>query len=384
MKTSNLRTSLVIACTVLYLCLAAQAQNVIYALSYVETAASFHARYPTGALGATTNDKLAMLRQFRKTEIYSVSVLAGKPVLLFSDAGLNIEIRPAGWAQADKAYMNTIRREWRTAPIPGAYADPEAVYEISLDGSRRFRRLVDKQENQAPILLNGQHTKALVEAFVNGKYTIAIYNVPSWNRLCSWELTKITAAHCPDCMPLAFGWLADGNRLFFNLDLGDDDSIDPSNHNVPGIYLVSDDGTDLGGLSPSAPAELAGYAHANYAGRNLLAQLPDGSYLFQDYYIRKGRSPGEPEPFLVISNPEAKAEKHFPLKPRTGSWSVSPSGKYLACIEERQVRNYQTERHLWVKNLDSGEEKELAASPAPNPPTSPEPNIMLTVLGWAP
>ncbi|HEV3254085.1 MAG TPA: hypothetical protein VG033_06740, partial [Candidatus Acidoferrales bacterium] len=80
----------------LLLCAPARAQTLIYALSYAETPASLKARFPRGVIGATTNDKLAMLRGFRKTEIYSVSMIDGKRSLLFSDEGMNLEIRPVG------------------------------------------------------------------------------------------------------------------------------------------------------------------------------------------------------------------------------------------------------------------------------------------------
>src|SRR5258707_4038287 len=50
--------------------------------------------------------------------------------------------------------------------------------------------------------------------------------------------------------------------------------------------------------------------------------------------------------------------------------------------DDRLTPNYQTERHLWVKDLASGEDKELFAAPPPKPPTSPEPNVTLSILGW--
>jgi hypothetical protein len=384
MKTAHVRARMLIACTFLFLCATAQGQSLIYSLSYSETRASFHARYPNGALGASVNEKLAMLRQNRKTEIYSVSMPDRKRSLLFSDEGMNLEISPvSSVASIGKLYVTGVFREWRTGQSPGAYEDARALYEIGLDGSKQFRRLLDSPPNQGPVLLSPQGTKALIEAFVDGKYVIWVYGIPGWNQLYKWEVGKLTKAHCPDCLPLSFGWLADNTRLFFNLELGDDDSIDESNHNVPGIYLTSEDGTDLGSISPEETGhfELSGYIHPNSVDRLLIAQLPDGRYVFQDYAARQGH-PGQLEPFLVISGAESKTQKQFPLKAPAGSWSLSPSGKYVAYIEEHQLQNYQSERQLWVKDLDSGEEKELLVVPPPNPPASPEPNLTLTVLGW--
>ena len=91
----KLSVNLLIASSLL-LCAQARAQTLIYALSYAETPASLHARFPRGVMGASINDKLAMVRGFRKTEIYSVSMIDGKRSLLFSDEGMNLEIRPTG------------------------------------------------------------------------------------------------------------------------------------------------------------------------------------------------------------------------------------------------------------------------------------------------
>lgn len=128
--------------------------------------------------------------------------------------------------------------------------------------------------------------------------------------------------------------------------------------------------------------QLDGYLHPNFIGRHLLGQLPDGSYLFQDYAVGKGKPFSQLEPFLVVAKPESKIEKTFALKFAIGRGSLSSSGEYLAYIEDRRTPNYRTERHLWVKDLRSGEEKELFAAPPPSPPASPEPEVIISVLGW--
>ena len=101
-------------------------------------------------------------------------------------------------------------------------------------------------------------------------------------------------------------------------------------------------------------------------------------------FAAKQGSPGNPETFLVISGPDYKSQTQFAQKRLAGTYYVSASGKYLAYVEERRLPpNFQPEPHLWGKDLQSGEEKELFVAPAPNPPTSPEPNVVLTVPGWA-
>jgi hypothetical protein len=385
-KVMKSRTNLLIASSLMLFYAQPRAQTLIYSLSYSETPTSFRARFPNGAIGAPINEKLAMLRNYRKTEIYSVSMIDGKRSLLFSDEGMNFEIRPTDPAVgAGKAYVPGVEREWRTTPNPGVYSDPPAIYEISLDGSKRFRRLFETRPNQNAILLNRQAKKAVFEALLNEKYVVFVYDVPAWKLLRSWELTKLSQAHCPDCLPMSYGWLTTGDRLFFNLDLGaESDGDESKNHNLPGTCIVSEEGADLGGISPeTGRLQLPGYVHPNYVNRFLIGQLPDGSYLFQDYAAKKGAPLAELQRFLVVSNAETKLQKQLPQKFRARSYYLSPSGKYLAYIEERQIPNYRTELHLWGRDLQSGEEKELFAAPPPNPPASPEPNVVLTVLGWA-
>lgn len=220
--------------------------------------------------------------------------------------------------------------------------------------------------------------------FENGKIAVSIYAVPEWKLLHTWDLTKLAQTHCPLCDALSFGWFADGSRLFFELGLvGENEDEKGKSGNVPGTYIVSEDGTDLGSISPEVGSlQLAGYIHANFLDRHFLGQVPDGSDLFQDYAVPKGGPFGNPKPYLVISSPASKSQKQFPLKFAIGRVVLSLSGKYLAYIEDRQTPNYRTELHLWVKDPQSGEEKELFAAPPPNPPTSPEPNVTLSILGW--
>jgi hypothetical protein len=123
---------------------------------------------------------------------------------------------------------------------------------------------------------------------------------------------------------------------------------------------------------------LPGYNREKGTVPLLIGQLPDGDYLFRDLGLKKGplpKAPMEQESFLVITGPDFKPKKQIPLqKAGIGSFYLSPSGRYLAYIEERQISNYRAERHLWGMDLDSGAEKELLVTPPANPPTLPEPS----------
>lgn len=239
-------------CIVAYLILCGHVagQTLIYSLSYAETPASRSARFPHGALGATTDEKLAMLRDYRKTEIYSVSMIDGKRSLLFSDEGMHLEIKPAGATLGSgSAYATTVVPGQVALNSSGGYSEPTTLYEISLDGSNRTRRLFETQQpSQTSPVLNRQARKAVFAGYLNERYVVSVYDLPSWTPLYRWDLTKLMEGHCASCTLASYGWLEDGDRLFFNFAIGDEDDVDPKAPNVPGAYTVSGDGNHLDAL----------------------------------------------------------------------------------------------------------------------------------------
>jgi hypothetical protein len=369
-----------IAC--LLSCTPAHSQTLVYSLTYAETRASFHARFANVAPfpgGRTQQQNLQMLRNTRKTEIYSLSLGDGSRTLLFSDGGMNLEIKtPGGVSLTGKTYAAGTWREYRQTPTPGVYSE-EGIYELALDRSNRYRKIATPQANQPPAILNAQSTEALVSTYVNEKFMVDIYSLPEWKRLHSWDLMKPVQGSCGGCTPVSYGWLADGKRVFVYLTVvGDEDDTAER----PGTYLFSEEGNSSGAIPAEAGAlQVAGYVHPNYIERHLLGQLPDGRYLFQDYAAKQG-TPGKTEPFLVLSSPEVKTGTAFPMRFSIGAAFVSPSGKQIAYLEDRHTPDYRTEVHLWVKDLESGTEKEVFAVPPPPLPNSPEPNVTLRLLGW--
>ena len=328
-----------------------------------------------------------MLRSTRKNEICSVSVTDGKRSLLFSDDGMGLEI--AAWGSVSgstKAYAKGTWRYFATIPVSPANStayrgvkSEDGIYELSLDGSNHFRKIADAPK-QGRAILSAQGTKAAAES-ADGQ-SFFIYSVPDWKLLATLDLAKLAKAHCPDCTPASYGWMADGNRIWVELVVVGEEDDDAAKVDRPGTYIISGAGADLGAIPGNIGAfRLAGYVHAKFIERQFIGQLPDGRYVFLDYGARQGKSPGQTEPFLVISANDSTPQKTFPLKFPIGGF-VSPSGKYLAYIERRTVPYYRSEPHLWVKNLETGEDKELASIPPPGPPSSPEPNQTISIVGW--
>ena len=382
-----MRRSLTIIAASFLACGIAHAQSILYAVSYRDTAASLRAR-GTSILGATNEQKVALTRGLRKTEIYSGSLADGKKKLQFSDEGLGLELMPLAepghpLAQG-KAYIAGVEREWRAGPSPGVFASAPAYYEISLDDSHRFRKLFERQQNSTQLMVNWAGTRAACRGYVGDKYVISVYELPSAKLLHNWEMTPLLKAHCPDCLPLRQGWLADEERLFVRLDLGDEDSISPEAKNEPGIYLTGSDGKDLGQLSsPKGRHEVPGYKSVNSLLPFLAGQSRDGKFFFQDFALKVGpqKPPIHYDSILLVTDSNLQALKQLPLQhsPGVSGIQISAFGRYIAFIEDRIV-NYRTERHLWSKDLESGEEREWLVIPPPAV-GSPEPEASLTLLG---
>lgn len=369
----------------------AAAQSLVYMVSYTLTPAGFRAHFPNGTLGATPDQRLATLRRNIKNEIWSVSMADGKRTLLFSDEGMsNFELLPGYPTVASgKALVKGVERSWRGQPNPGAMETPQGVYESSLDGTKRFRRLIDVKPNMASIMLNLAGTSAAIESQdpATGKYTLDVYGLPDWKLVRSLELNKAFEAHCPGCLVQSYGWLADGKALFFELDPGDEDGGEASPNQVPGNYIVSEEGADLGSIPRTAGRmETVGYERLPSFDTRLIGQLGDGRFVFLDYALKKVPRPKPPveyEPFLVITDRDFKVLKQLQIgRLRTSGYVLSANGKYVAFVEDRQIPNYKTERHVWAKNLEAGEAKEVFMTPPPNPPTSAEPNVSVTIIGW--
>jgi len=363
------------------------AQTLVYSLSYSETQASSRARFAPLPAQRSDAENLAILRNTRKNEIYSITVADGKRSLLFSDEGMDLETAARGSVSGSaKVYTKGVWRYYAIVPVSPANStsyrgvkSEDGIYELSLDGSNRFRKIADAQK-EGRAVLNPQATKAAAESA--DAQSILIYSIPDWKLIATLDLTKLAKAHCPSCTPTAYGWMADGNRLYVEIVVVGEEDDDEAKADHPGTYILSPDEGDLGAIPAETGAfHLAGYVHPNFIERRFIGQLPDGRYLFLDFGAKQGMPLNQTEPFLVISGLASKPQKYFPLKFQIGGW-ISPSGRYLAFTERRQTPDYRTELHLWVKDLESGEEKELLSTAPPNPPSSPEPNVALFVLGW--
>lgn len=376
----------------------AHGQTLVYMVTYVNTPASFRAQYPNGVFGTTQQQKVAMTRQTLKNEIWSVSAQSGRRTLLFSDAGMGFEILPSNgtsYAVDDArkvAYVVGVERTWEAPPkraTPGVYETPRGIYEIALDGSKHIRRLFDATQNMSAAMVNIAGTRVAFYGWEDkGGYFLYVHELPSGKLLTRTNITKVLQAHCANCLPQEAGWLADGKRLYFTLEEGDEDG-DPSvaAADVTGTYLVSEQGSDLGSF-PAHAGEIYSpdYVRETSIAPYLIAQVADGTLLFRDYGEKRGpmsKRSAVLDEVLVFTDAQFKVREQIPLGTRNASaFALAPDGKFLAFVEDRHVPDYKTERHMWARNLKTDEEKELLYVPPVNPPNSPKPNENAAILGW--
>lgn len=370
------------------------AQELVYTATYPKTVPA-RGIFTIGP-ATTPQERAMMARRARKNEIWAISLQDGKRTLLFSDEGTNFELIPtvdmghSPFASGKVAYVKGVERSWRNVPqqaLPMLYETPPGIYEVSLDGSNQFRRLFDATQNMSPAIVNATGTRVAFYGWEDkGGYFLYVYELTSGKLLARANIAKILQAHCESCLPQKAGWLADGKTLFFVLQEGDDDdSVNETPSGGPGTCLLSEQGADLGTVPTHAgEMSLPDYTRETSIAPYLIAQAEDGSYVFLDYGLKKGPLPKAPirlNGLLILTGPDFKVRKQILLGRWGGSeFQLSRDGTWLAYAENREMPTYITERHFWVRNLQTDEEKELLIVPPANPP---EPKVSVILLGWA-
>lgn len=368
--------------------------SLAYSLSYQGTAESHRAHPPDYYDPHSVPNRLLSLRNYSKTDIYLVSMPDAKTSRVFSDEGPYFEIIPpvfggpgAMVVAENKAYASGIERGSSSVPalssLPALYAGRRAVYELALDASNKYRKLFEIQKEAqygaARLFISPSGTKIGYVSVVKEHDVVFIHDVATGALLKSWDATNLFR-QCFDCPIVSMGWLADGNRLFFSLDSGEESGP----QSKVGTYIVSEDGGVLDRLPlEQGQFQMQGYRNITGSPPTLLGQSAKGSYIFHD--IARKNTGLQAERFLVITTPERKVLGQIPLHsleepPGMESRQLSGSGKFLA-FSDPLLKNYEREEHVWGMNLETREEKELITLPARTIPSS-EPKVTLNILGW--
>jgi hypothetical protein len=359
--------------------------SLVYSLSYQETRESRRA-HPSGYNIRSVPESLMMVRNYSKTDVFLVSMPDAKTSRVFSDEGPYFEIIPPGMfggpgamvVAENKGYASGIERG---GSVTGIYSGRPAVYELALDASNKYRKLFEVQQEAAyaaaRLFISPSGTKIGYVSVLKQHNIVFIHDVATGTLLKSWDATNLFR-QCSDCDIGSVGWLADGNRLFFSLDFGEESGP----QSKVGTYVVSEDGGALGRLPlEQGELQMQDYISATGTAAVLLGQSPEGNYIFE-YFARKKTGSSQPQMFLVIATPERKVLGQIPLHTSLGigPHELTRSGKFVAFSDPRS-KNYEREEHVWGLNLETREEKELITLPARTIPSS-EPTVTLNILGW--
>ena len=360
----------------------ASAASLIYAVTYPWTSTT----RPTGlGHGVPPEQKIVSVRNSWKTEVYSISIETGRRTLLFSDAGPNFEIlAPNIMAlHADKAYARGVERYWSTGPAVGVFSHPEAIYELTLDGSNRFRKLfeIDAKNPASELFLNPDGSE-LASIGDSVGYMVSTHAVSSGALLHSWNAMPLFQKHCPDCLPVSHGWLADGKGLFFTLEIGDLDGDSPAPNDAVGTYLLTEEGKDAGSIPAlEGMPNVAGFRRDPEGAPWLLGQSPQGVYIFWDFGFEPeshSPPPAQAQSFAVLADRDGHTIRALRIRASGPPMRLSASGRFLAYLERRTLKNYQSDYHLWIKDLRDGTEKELSWPLAASSP----PGLGSNIIGW--
>lgn len=242
------------------------------------------------------------------------------------------------------------------------YASKASVYELSTDGSNRFRKIFGAlgEQSLSEIFINPAGTKIGYINYLDQKPFIFIHETETGKLMHKIDASKIFL----DCFASTIDWHPDGQRLFFTLDTGDVHMTSEGSYIKVGTYFIKDDGLELYKLPQalfSFPERKGFGAHSSTP--EFVGGLPDGTYIFREFKFKKDYRVTEASSFIYIVNAITKSQKEIPLRVSEGlNWfKVSPEGKYIAFTEKSSSKEgrYEWSEYIWVENLASGEGKRV-------------------------
>ena len=242
------------------------------------------------------------------------------------------------------------------------YASKASIYELSINGSNRFKKIFDVlgEQSLSEVFVNPSGTKIGYINYLDQKTFIFIHETDGGRLLHKIDVTKIFL----DCFASSVGWLPDGDRIFLTLDTGDVHMTSEQPYKQRGTYELSETGAKMAKLpeeKTSLPLRKDEWRFIE-GPPQCLGGLPDGTYLFWDTIARKGPKGNEVRFILYRVNPAANSRTAIPLDITKGPrwFKVSHMAKHIAFTEKIYSKSgsYTWIENLWIKNLASyGENK---------------------------
>jgi len=381
----NLKRRMLIACWIAFLSPAVRGgESVLYSITDQSVA------YP-----ATNRPVKASIAEY-KTEIFAVNPETGSKRLAFSDANAGFLLLPGGAlkggivaAGASIFAVAADRQAWANE-----HHEPDAVYQLSTDGSGKARRIFDLEgeagarRNFSHLFVNPSGSKIGHLNYLSGKTYLLIHDTATGKllrkialRYGSEERTGWRFGSVEE-----IGWMPDGKRIFFAIGMsGDtDDAFWTAPSSPIGTYVMNEDADTAERLAPEAALHPKGpgmQADAN-AGAALIGVLPNGQYLFSDH--ENASAAGHNQTRLYALDLAKKTQKIFPLQAEgdPGSFHLSLSGKMLAStFTQKKQANLiaPSSVSVWTLELESDKPLKLLSFPAHD--ETPDGSWM-NLIGW--
>ena len=308
----------------------------------------------------------------QSTEIYSFDPANGEKRLVFSEAATPLVlVSPSPFGGQDTMVAAEGRlfaqgRELQHLPAE-LRATPYSVYELFLDGSNRYRKVVELQDKDdiagnfwhpQQVFVNPGGTKVGVLKWVGDSDYIFIHDVATGALLHKTDLRQVL----PGCEPSKLGWTADGERLFFMLYEGDADGMTKDSCARIGSWVMKEDGSGLERMSSTNFAE---------------AGLPGSRYLFRESQWNPKSKSRTPATSLYVADVKTGARKDYALSAQGILYCcrVSDSGRFVAFLEEK---SFGEPFPVWMLDLETGKEQVIFSFPTGK--TTKEPWSGL--IGW--
>jgi hypothetical protein len=339
----------------------------------------------------TTRDPNSHL-PIEKTEIFAIDLETGKRRTLFSDdLTAGFLLLPSGKMKGEIATADgrlfSVGIELSRDPAGGySFQGPEAIYELSTDGSGSKRKVlgVDPSKMRGWFLnATGARIGHIEQA--DGKYYLVVHDSAS-GRLVSRTEFHYGAPSMPSSphgSMEAVTWMPDDKRVLFTVALGGDSNEAPPTESSPiGTYVINEDTKTADQLAPEAalhPDDVNEKKSATEAPAVLIGVLPNGRYLACD---RLTLAPDGAKPRLYSLDLATRTQRIFPLNVdgQPGSFHLSPSGSKLVFMTTQ--RKYEKQQkvsieEVWVLDLASSKPFRLATFTV----TDDKPPVM-NLIGW--
>jgi len=340
------------------------------------------------AIGASTAQPGASVSktQVFKTEIFAVDPETGKQRLVFSDANTPFFLLTGAIAAAGgRIFADGIER--KSLANPAFYLGPEALYELSTDGSEQARKVFDMGSGEQRVDFNSLFFNSTGSefgniSFVDGKAYLFIRDTETGTRLRKSELIGWRFGSGEKV-----GWMPDDKRIFFTEEFpgGGPEAFWTTPGSLVGTYVLDENGATVERLAPEIALhpKIAGMQPSKESPAYLIGTLPDGGLLLHDYQ----GGPAGGGVYLYELDLARKTQKIFPLQAEgnADAFHLSRSGDRLAFagMRKQSLKQFQIAAisSVWFMELKSGQQRRLLAFP-PQVETHGVGSPWINLIGW--